>query len=135
MYVAKTQVRIRYSETDQMGILYHGNYVALYEIGRTTAFRELGLPYRDLEKQGIFMPVVGLQLKYMKPAYYEDLITIETTIEELPQYRLITKVVMYNEKQEMINRGEISLTFLEGEERKLTKAPAVLLDKLKLFFY
>lgn len=83
-----SQVVVRYAETDMMGVVYHGSYLPWFEIGRTTLLREHGLPYRQLEQQGYFLPVLEVQVKYHRPALYDDVLTISTTLAEKPSLRI-----------------------------------------------
>ncbi len=80
MFVTETQMRVRYAETDRMGYAYYGNYATYFEVARVEALRELGMSYRELEDSGILLPVRDLHIKYHKPAYYDDLLTIKTSI-------------------------------------------------------
>ncbi len=84
MYESTTQVRVRYGETDQMGYLYYGYYALYYEVGRAEAIRQLGFTYKELEDMGIVMPVAELNAKYLRPALYDNLITVKTILKELP---------------------------------------------------
>ena len=85
MYSFETQLRVRYGETDQMGYLYYGNYAQFYEVGRVETMRSLGMSYKTLETDyGILMPVMSMQVRYVRPAFYDDLLTIKTTIRHFP---------------------------------------------------
>lgn len=88
MVVSKTQIIVRYAETDKMGIVYHGNYLPWFEVGRTTLLRECGLPYRQLEEQGYYLPVVELGIKFVRPAFYDDTLTVITHLKEKPTIRI-----------------------------------------------
>lgn len=88
MIVSRAQVVVRYAETDMMGVVYHGNFLPWFEIGRTTLLKELGLPYRQLEAEGYRLPVLEVGAKYFRPALYDDTITIITTIHEKPLLRI-----------------------------------------------
>ena len=89
MQVDETKIRVRYQETDQMGVVYHANYIVWFEVGRTHLIRQSGFSYRELEKQGILLPVVDVHCKYRAPARYEDEIKILTKIDELTPYKII----------------------------------------------
>src|SRR5699024_10301875 len=95
------QVRIRYSETDQMGYVYYGNYARFYEIGRTEMMRELGIHYKVMEAEGIMMPVISMEAKYIRPARYDDLITIRTSVSRLTLKEIVFTSMIYNEKEEL----------------------------------
>jgi len=88
MIVSRTEIAVRYAETDMMGVVYHANYLAWFEVGRTQLLREIGLVYRDLEAQGYLLPVVEVGAKYFRPALYDDRITIVTTLAEKPLLRI-----------------------------------------------
>ncbi len=123
MYISETQVRVRYAETDQMGFVYHGNYPAYYEVGRTEALRSLGTSYHELEERGVMMPVIDMKMKYIKPGRYDDLLTIRTIIPEVPVTRMQFIYEIYNEAGTMINRGENTLIFLSKERNRPVRCP------------
>jgi acyl-CoA thioester hydrolase len=88
MLESRTQITVRYAETDMMGIVYHGNYLPWFEVGRTALLRENGLPYRELEAQGFLLPVIELGSKFFKPALYDDTVTVITRLQERPLLRI-----------------------------------------------
>ncbi|MCB0698447.1 MAG: acyl-CoA thioesterase [Chitinophagales bacterium] len=135
MYSAETKIRVRYGETDQMGYLYYGYYALYYEVGRAEAIRQLGLTYRELEEMGIMMPVAELNVKYFRPALYDDLITVKTILKELtgePKIRFHSE--LYNEKGELLNVGVTTLVFFDPLKKTKVNMPKELIDKLKPFF-
>lgn len=135
MYTHKTQKRVRYGETDKMGYLYYGHYAMYYEIGRVEALRNIGLSYQKLEDEyNIMMPVMSFSTKYLKPAYYDDLITIKTAIPEIPERNINFKVELFNEKNELINIGKVKLAFLSTENHGRIQVPDFLIEKLKPYF-
>jgi acyl-CoA thioester hydrolase len=134
MYQTETVIRVRYGETDQMGYVYYGNYGQYYEIGRVEAMRELGLPYKIVEERGYIMPVLSLFVKYIKPAFYDDILTIKTAIKELPDTRIKYYYEMNNEKQQLINIGETIHAFVKSDINKPAPAPDWLIEKLQPFF-
>lgn len=135
MFVSDTQVRVRYAETDQMGVVYHGNYFAYFEAARAESIRQLGLTYADMEKTGVIMPVVDVHCKYMRPARYDDLLTIRTTLQELPVHHKIEfHHEVLNEAGELLAVGKIILYFMEARGMKRTTMPATLLEKLQPYF-
>lgn len=134
MFQSTTQVRVRYSETDQMGVVYHGNYAAYYEIGRTDALREMGLTYKQFEVEGIMMPVLDMSFNFHKSATYDELLTIKTSIFELPSIRSRFDYQIYNEKEELINTGHVTLVSVNMTTKRPCKSPAILLEKLKPYF-
>jgi acyl-CoA thioester hydrolase len=135
MYESTTQVRVRYGETDQMGYLYYGNYAEYYEVGRAEAIRQLGFTYRELEEMGIMMPVVELNVKYLRPAMYDNLITIKTILKELPDGSKIRfHSELYNEDNQLLNIGITTLVFYDMKEKQKVNMPDALLQRLQPFF-
>jgi len=135
MYIHETQLRVRYGETDQMGYLYYGNYALYYEVGRTESLRSLGFSYKGLEEIGIMLPVVHLQSEYFRPAFYDDLVTIRTRLEQLQEKSEITFVSeLFNEKGKLLNRGRVTLVFYDKAQKKKTLMPQSLYDALAPYY-
>ncbi|GAA4457158.1 thioesterase family protein [Rurimicrobium arvi] len=136
MYEYSTQIRVRYGETDQMGYLYYGNYALYYEVGRTDAIRNLGLTYKAMEEAGVALPVAECNLQYLRPAFYDDLLLVKTSIRTLPEDSFIEfHTEIYNEKNKLINKGLTRLVFYDIAAKKKTLIPEILLDKLKPYFH
>jgi acyl-CoA thioester hydrolase len=135
MFSSEAQIRVRYAETDQMGIVYHGNYFAYFETARAESIRELGLTYADMEKMGVIMPVIDVQCRYLRPARYDDLLTIKVILKELPVHHKIEfHHEVYNEKKELLVTARIILYFMESGTMKRTTMPEQLLHKLQPYF-
>ncbi len=135
MFVHEFQKRVRYGETDQMGYLYYGNYAQYYEIGRVEMLRTSGLTYREMEQErGILMPVVSLQMRFVRPAYYDELLTIRTVLRALPEKFITFEVEIFNENRKLVNGGTVRLCFVEAATGKTVPAPEFLLEKLRLHF-
>ena len=135
MYSHDTFVRVRYGETDQMGYLYYGNYAQYYEVGRVEMLRSLGITYKDMEAEHrIMMPVMTLQMRYVRPALYDELLTVRTSLRQLPGNSITFFVDIYNEKNKLVNGGSVKLCFVDMNTQKTIPAPAFLLDKLQPFF-
>ncbi len=132
MYNHQVDIRIRYAHTDQMGYCYYGNYAQFYEIGRVEALRNLGLSYKKIEESGILLPVIDFNIKYINPAYYDDLITVNTIIKELPSARIKFEYEIFNESGEKLNFGTTTLVFINKKTNRPTKCPLELIEKLKL---
>lgn len=131
MFTATTQIRVRYAETDQMGFVYYGNYAQYFEVGRAESIRHLGYTYKDMEEEGVIMPVTELQIRYLRPARYDDLITVKTTIRELPAHHKITfHQEVYNGQDELCCSGHVSLYFMDAKTMKRTVLPERLRAKL-----
>src|ERR1700748_1756253 len=117
MFVNTTKLRVRYGETDQMGYMYYGNYAGVYEVGRVEMLRSLGLTYRGMEEFGVMMPVLELKCRYIKPALYDEEITIKVTMEKMPGVRIHFNYELFNEQGELINVGETLLVFVNMETK------------------
>ena len=135
MFKAKTQLRVRYAETDQMGYVYYGNYAMYFEIGRVEAIRHLGVSYKDIEDMGIILPVVELNIKYLRPAKYDDLITIKTQIKTLPTgYKIVFDQEVYNEAGKLLTIGQVKLYFMDTNMNNRIEMPSTMKEKLSVYF-
>lgn len=135
MYSYNYNYRVRYADTDQMGYLYYGNYAKLYEIGRVETIRSLGFSYKEFETRlGIMLPVVSLESRYLKPAFYDELLTIATKIVDLPTKMITFECNIFNEKSELINKGLIKLFFVNMKTNKRVSAPEDFVQKLIIYF-
>ena len=135
MFSHKTQIRIHYALTDQMGVVYHGHYAQFYEIGRTEALRSLGLTYKEVEATGVIMPVTEIHSKFIRPALYDDLITVVTTVKEMPlHHKIIFHSEIYNEKDELLNVGDVTLYFMDAKTMKRAEMPQQIKEKMADFF-
>ncbi len=135
MFTSTTQIRVRYGETDQMGYLYYGNYALYYEVGRAEAIRQLGFTYRELEEMGIMMPVVELHSHYYRPALYDDLVTVKTSLKELPDSPKIQfHSELYNEAGQLLNKGVTTLVFYDPKLKAKANMPEELYSRLSPFF-
>jgi acyl-CoA thioester hydrolase len=123
MFSNSSHLRIRYSETDQMGYCYYGNYAQFFEIGRVETLREIGVSYKSLEERGIMLPVVDLNVKYLRPALYDDLIEIKTFLKKVPGARIEFDYEIYNEKKELLTTASTTLVFISSETMKPIQAP------------
>lgn len=122
--------RIRYGETDQMGVVYHGNYAAFFELGRTEWLRSLGVSYKDMEAKGIMLPVISLTCSFKKSAYYDEVLNIQTTLTQAPTARIEFLYEITNEKKEVITTGNSVLVFIDMKTKKPMRCPEWLLQKL-----
>jgi len=134
MFSHSTKIRVRYADTDQMGYMYYGNYAEFYEVGRVEMLRSLGMTYKSMEDSGIIMPVTELKCKYIKPAHYDEEITVKVIIETMPALRITFKYELYNEKEELINLGETTLVFIKMENNRPCMPSEDFLKKLKVYF-
>lgn len=135
MYSHKTQIRIHYALTDQMGVVYHGHYAQFYEIGRTESLRNLGFTYKDMEANGIILPVIDIHSRFLRPARYDDLLTVVTLLKEVPtHHKIVFHSEIYNEHSELLNVGDVTLYFMEAKTMKRSAMPSDLKTKLEEFF-
>ena len=126
----ETKLRVRYGETDQMGYVYYGNYAQFFEIGRVEWLRNLGVSYKNLEESNIMLPVLNLNVNFLKPAKYDDLLTIVTFLKKKPLVKIEFDFEIYNEKKVLLTTGYTSLVFIDMKKNRPTKAPKDLLDKI-----
>lgn len=134
MFHSEAKIRVRYGETDRMGYVYYGNYAEYFEVARVEALRELGMNYKEMEEGGIMLPVYTLSVKYMKPAFYDDLLTIKTSIREIPKARITFSHEIYNEKNELLNTGEVTLVFIDTKTGRPIGAPESFLEKIRKYY-
>lgn len=130
MLTNKTSFRVRYGETDQMGIVNNAVYPSWFEMGRTELFCEINLPYGEMEKNGLMLPVAELYVKYYSPAYYEDLLTITTTIQEMPSSRVTLHYIIHNKNGKSIASGYTVHAFMDAQNRRPKRVPEFLKQKL-----
>ncbi|WP_350285533.1 thioesterase family protein [uncultured Croceitalea sp.] len=126
----KFSFRVRYSETDQMGVVYHGNYAQYLEMGRVEWLRSLGVSYKSLEDGGIILPVIHLQIDYKKSAIYDDLITVETILKKQPMVKIEFDYKVYRENGELLATANTVLAFMDKKTNKPIKCPEFILQKI-----
>lgn len=125
------QTRVRYAETDQMGVVYHGNYAVYFEMGRVEWLRNLGVSYKQMEESGIMLPVVSLTMNYKKPARYDDLLTVKTIFKKLTSVKIEFDYEIYNEKEELLTTGYSMLVFVSMKTARPIAPPDYISEKLK----
>jgi len=130
--VSSTQtIRVRYDEVDKMGYVYHGNYAKYFHMSRTSLMRKIGICDKTLESQNIIMPVIEINIKYLKPVFYDDQIRIKTYLNDLSGIKLTFHHLVLNEQNEVINRGKSQLVFVDSSTRKPIKIPHPIAVKLQ----
>ncbi|MCE3227849.1 MAG: thioesterase [Bacteroidetes bacterium] len=135
MIKAETKIRVRYGETDQMGYAYYGVYAQYYEVGRVEAMRLIGFSYKEVEARGILMPVVDYCISYKKPAFYDDEITVVTSIKEMPKgVKLNFDYECYNSNGELLNTGKVTLVYIQKSTNKVAAIPDWFATALAPFF-
>lgn len=131
MISSESIIRVRYDEVDKMGYVFHGNYAKYFHISRNELMRTINLSDKTLENFNIIMPVIEINIKYIKPVFYENLIRIKTTLNEISKVKLKFDHFVYNQKNELINRANSSLVFVDSNSRKPIRIPMHLYNKLK----
>ena len=135
MYTSETKIRVRYAETDQMNVVYHGNYAQYFEVARAESIRALGFTYREMESMDVMMPVIELQCRFLRPAHYDDLLTVKLLLKELPtNHRIEFHHEIYNEAGKLLTLGKVVLYFIQSSTRERTTMPADMYKALQTFF-
>lgn len=127
----KTTYRVLYGDTDKWGVVYYGTYGRFLEMGRTEMIRQMGMPYAELEDQGIVMPVYSLESRYRNVIRYDELITIETTVKEAPSARMAFFTKIYNESGSLAHEAKVVLVFLDTKTNRPVRAPEKLMKLLE----
>jgi acyl-CoA thioester hydrolase len=124
------QIRVRYGETDQMGVVYHGNYPIYLEMGRIELLRKMGVSYKKMEENGIMLPVVSLSLNYKKSAVYDDVINVKTQLKKRPTVRIEFDYEITNEAGEILTTASTTLVFIDMKTNKPTRPPNYIMEAL-----
>lgn len=135
MLTYETKIRVRYGETDQMGYAYYGVYAQYYEVARVEALKSLGISYRKMEEDGIMLPVINFSINYKKAALYDDEIRIVTKVKTIPSVRITFDYECYNEQNELLNTGEVTLVFVDKEKKRPTIPPDFFIEAFEAKFY
>ena len=125
------QVRVRYAETDQMGVVYHGNYAQYFEMGRVEWLRNMGVSYKWMEENGVMLPVVSLSMNYKKPARYDDLLTVKTILKSQTSVKIEFDYEIHNEQNELLTTGYSMLVFVDMKTGRPMLPPDYVLEKIK----
>jgi len=128
------EIRVRYKETDAMGVLHHSNYLVYYEQARTEFLRGFGTSYRELEESGVMLPVSEVTMKFLRPARYDDVVTVRITLPELPGARLIFDHEVYDAAGQLLNTGRVTLAYVDAATRRPRRAPADHIDLFRPYF-
>jgi len=123
-------VRVRYAETDQMGVVYHGNYAQYFEMGRVEWLRNIGISYKWMEDNGIMLPVVSLNINYKKPARYDDLLRVKTIFKSQTSVKIEFDYEIYNEQGELLTIANSILVFVNMKTTRPTAPPEYVTEKL-----
>ena len=126
-----TFVKVRYAETDQMGVVHHGNYPQYLEIARLDWLDQLGVSYRTMEAEGVMLPVYQLNMRFLKPAIFDEELRVETELKEIPRAKIEFFYEIFNEKNELITTASTILVFMDSTTKKPIRCPEYILEKLK----
>ncbi|WP_076386963.1 acyl-CoA thioesterase [Kaistella chaponensis] len=124
-------LRVRYAETDPMKYVYYGNYAQYFEVARVELFRSLGISYDEIESQGIWLPVSEYNIKYLKPALYDEVLEIHTFIKKIPGVRVEFEYEIYNSSKQKITEAKTTLFFLDSKTNKIVKCPSFLMELIE----
>lgn len=127
----ETNIRVRYGETDQMGVVYHANYAVYFEIGRTEWLRQFGLSYSGMEAKGIMLPVISLCINYKNSARYDDMLKVKTKLKKMPSASIEFEYELRNDSDELLATGSTKLAFVDMKRNRPTRCPKYLLDQLQ----
>ena len=134
MITKDIKIRVRYYETDCMGIVHHSNYIRYYETARTEMLREFGTTYNDMEKHGVMLPVLEVQSRHIAPAYDDDLLTVRVTLAEMPKVKMRFDYEIFRGNGDKINTGSVTLAFMHSDSRRACRAPEWFLKLLEPYF-
>lgn len=126
-----TYVKVRYAETDQMGVVHHGNYAQYLEMARIDWMDQLGISYRSMEEEGIMLPVFEMQIKFIRPAKFDDILKIETKLVEMPRVKIAFEYNIYNQHEELVTTASTVLIFMNANSRRPIRCPEEILEKLR----
>jgi acyl-CoA thioester hydrolase len=130
----RTNFRVRYAETDQMGYVYYGNYAAYFEVGRVELMRDLGTSYRAIEESGVMLPVRDFKTRYFKPAFYDQEIVLETRLEQMPNARITFHYSLFDTDEVLLTTAEITLVFVDMKTNRPVQIPEWFGAKLAPYF-
>jgi acyl-CoA thioester hydrolase len=131
MYVNETEIRVRYGETDQMGVVYHANYAQYFEVGRTEWLRQFGVTYKQMEESGIMLPVISLNINYKNSAHYDDLLKVKTRLKKMPMASIEFEYELSGPEEKLLANGTTVLAFIDMQRKRPTRCPQYLLDQLQ----
>lgn len=135
MFVHESKVKVRYVETDQMGVVHHSNYAQYYELARTECFEACsGMTYEAMEAEGVMLPILDFQSRFLKPALYNQVLTIKSIVSVLPSIRLKVDYEIHNEANELINTGSTTLVFVNKQSRRPCQPPENFMKNVRQYF-
>lgn len=133
MITSKSTIRVRYDEVDKMGYVYHGNYSKYYHVGRTDLLHKFGISDKELESENLILPVIEMSSKFIKPVFYDDIITIRTSLIEKPRSRMKFLYKIYNQNNEIVHEASTTLVLMDEETRRPIRVPEAISNKYDLY--
>jgi len=133
LITSETLLKVRYSETDQMGVVHHGNYAQYLELARIDWLSKLGVSYKSMEENGIMLPVFAMDFKFKKSAFFDDELTIKSTLRKIPTIKIIFDFEIFNQNKELLTIASTTLVFVNSKTRKPIQCPSYLIDKIKKY--
>lgn len=130
MKTHQTNVKVRYAETDQMGVVYHGNYAQYLEIARIDWLQQFNISYAQMEKDGIMLPVYSMEFKFLKPAKFDDLLTIKTRLKAVPSVKISFEYEIFNEENVLLTTASTILVFMDSNTKRPVRCPEFILEKI-----
>ncbi len=130
MLEAEVKIRVRYAEVDRMGYVYYGNYATYYEVARRAIMDKIGMSYVKFEDEGYFLPIARMEVRYIQPALYDEVLTVKIRLVRYTRVKLEFEYEIFNQKEELINKGYTLQVFIDGQSRKPTSAPQYFLELL-----
>ncbi len=131
LIISETLLKVRYSETDQMGVVHHGNYAQYIELARIDWLSQLGISYKNMEENGIMLPVYTIDFKFKKSAYFDDELTVKTSLKKIPTVKIAFDFEIFNQNQELLTIASATLVFMNSVTKKPIPCPPYLLEKIK----
>ncbi len=133
LITSETLLKVRYSETDQMGVVHHGNYAQYLELARIDWLSKLGVSYKSMEESGIMLPVFAMDFKFKKSAFFDDELTIKSILRKIPTIKIIFDFEIFNQNKELLTIASTTLVFVNSKTRKPIQCPSYLIDKIKKY--
>lgn len=134
MLTHETQIRVRYGEVDQMGFLYHSHYVEYFDVARNDMMNHLGIPNTEIERDGVMLPVTRVEIDYRIPAHFDDLLTVRTTLRQMPSATIKFDYQVLDATGECHTTGSVTLAFMQSDTKKACRPPKKFYDTLKAKF-
>ncbi|MDP5045445.1 MULTISPECIES: acyl-CoA thioesterase [unclassified Leeuwenhoekiella] len=131
MKTSSTNVKVRYAETDQMGVVHHANYPIYLELARIEWLNDIGISYKEMEKEGVMLPVYDMHFSFLSPAFFDDTLTIKTSLKKMPRASIVFDYEITNQDQKLITKAQTTLVFVDMKTNRPTRCPDYILELLE----